>query len=74
MYSERIQKKLDPEIVIEECEMNTSIVIVRVLFCSNVIGAKAFTCMDEARKWARKFTEMGRIEKDGPQFEVEYSM
>ena len=54
--------------------MDKGIVIVRILFCSNVIGAKAFTGMDKAREWARKFTEMGMMEPDGPQFEVEYSM
>ena len=50
------------------------IVIVRILFCGNVIGARAFPSVHAARKWARKFTEMGCLEKDGPQFEVEYSM
>ena len=52
--------------------MNT-IVIVRVLFCSKVIGARAFPGMGEARKWARKVVRMGDTEPDGPQFEVEYS-
>ena len=49
------------------------VVIVRVLFCSEVIGARAFPGMGEAREWARKVVGMGRIERDGPQFVVEYS-
>ena len=53
---------------------NAGIVIVRILFCGNVIAARAFPGSGEAREWARKFTGMGRIERDGPQFEVEYSM
>ena len=56
--------------------MNTNdvIVIVRILFCGNVIAARAFPGKDKARMWARKVAGMGRIEPDGPQFEVEYSM
>ena len=54
--------------------MKDGIVIVRVLFCGNVIGARAFPGMNGAREWARKVEGMGRIERDGPQFEVEYSM
>ena len=49
------------------------VVIVRVLFCGNVIAARAFPGKDKAREWARKI-EMGNVERDGPQFEVEYSM
>ena len=52
---------------------NDGIVIVMILFCGNVIGAKSFAGMGEARKWARKVVGMGRLEKDGPQFYVEYS-
>ena len=54
--------------------MKDGIVIVRILFCSEVIGAHAFMGMDKAREWARKIEGMGNVEKDGPQFEVEYSM
>ena len=54
--------------------MNTGIVIVRVLFCGSIIGARAFPGMNEAQEWARKVTKMGNVERDGPQFEVEYSM
>ena len=56
--------------------MNTNdvIVIVRILFCGNVIGARGFPGKDKAREWARKVVGMGRNEADGPQFEVEYSM
>ena len=50
------------------------IVIVRILFCSEVIGARAFPGMDAARTWARKVVGMGNMGRDGPQFEVEYSM
>ena len=53
--------------------MNTGIVIVRIMFCGGVIGARAFTGMSEARKWARKVMRMGRNEADGPQLEVEYN-
>lgn len=53
---------------------NDGIVIVRILFCGNVIAARAFQGKDKAREWARKVEGMGLIEKDGPQFEVEYSM
>ena len=54
--------------------MTDCIVIVRILFCSEVIGARAFPGMGEAREWARKIEGMGTAERDGPQFEVEYSM
>ena len=56
--------------------MNTNdvIVIVRILFCGNVIAARAFPGKDKARMWARKIEGMGNVERDGPQFEVEYSM
>ena len=67
VYANRIQKK-------EKCIMNTGIVIARILFCGNVIGARAFPGMDEAREWARNVMRMGRNESDGPQFTVEYSM
>ena len=30
--------------------------------------------MDAAREWARKVVGIGNMERDGPQFEVEYSM
>ena len=53
--------------------MTDGIVIVRILFCGNVIAARAFPGMNNAREWARKVVGMGRIERDGPQFEVEYS-
>ena len=53
---------------------NAGIVIVRILFCGTVIAARAFPGSGEARAWARKFTCMGNVERDGPQFEVEYSM
>ena len=53
--------------------MTDGIVIVRILFCGNVIAARAFPGMNNAREWARKIEGMGRIERDGPQFEVEYS-
>ena len=53
---------------------NDGIVIVRIMFCGNVIAARAFPCIDAAREWAGKVEGMGRIEKDGPQFEIEYSM
>ena len=49
------------------------VVIVRVLFCGTVIGARAFPGMDGAREWARKIEGMGAVEPDGPQFVVEYS-
>ena len=65
---------MDPEKVMEDCIMNTDIVIVRVLFCGSVISARAFPGMNEARCWARKVEGMGNVERDGPQFEVEYSM
>ena len=58
----------------DDCTMKDGIVIVRVLFCGNVIGARAFPMMDKAREWARKVVGMGDMERDGPQFEVEYSM
>ena len=41
--------------------MKDGIVIVRILFCSEVIGAWT---------WARKVVGMGNAEPDGPQFEV----
>ena len=53
--------------------MKDGIVIVRILFCSEVIGARAFHGIDSAREWARKIEGMGNVERDGPQFEVEYS-
>lgn len=53
---------------------NDGIVIVRILFCGNVIAARAFPGMNGAREWARKVEVMGDAERDGPQFEVEYSM
>ena len=53
--------------------MKDGIVIVRILFCGTVIGARAFPGKDKAREWARKVAWIGRIERDGPQFEVEYS-
>ena len=53
--------------------MTDGIVIVRVLFCGNVIAARAFPGVDAARTWARKVVGMGNMERDGPQFEVEYS-
>ena len=49
------------------------IVIVRILFCGNVIAARAFSGMNGAREWARKVEGMGNVEPDGPQFEAEYS-
>ena len=60
----------------EDCTMNTNdgIVIVRILFCGNVIAARAFPGMKGAREWALKVEGMGNVERDGPQFEVEYSM
>ena len=54
--------------------MKSCVVIVRVLFCGNVIGARAFPGMDGARGWARKMEGMGNVERDGPRCEVEYSM
>lgn len=54
--------------------MKNGIVIVRVLFCGEIVVAHAFMGMAKAREWARKIEGMGRVEKDGPQFEVEYSM
>ena len=53
---------------------NDGIVIVRILFCGSVIAARAFPGMNWAREWARKVEGMGNVERDGPQFEVEYSM
>lgn len=53
--------------------MKSGVVIVRVLFCGSVIGARAFPGMNEARVWVRKIEGMGNMEPDGPQFEVEYS-
>ena len=47
------------------------IVIVRILFCGNVIAVRAFPGKDKAREWARKIEGMGRNEAAGPQFEVE---
>lgn len=52
---------------------NDGIVIVRILFCGNVIASRAFPGMNWAREWARKITCMGAVEPDGPQFVVEYS-
>ena len=49
------------------------IVIVRILFCGNVIAARAFPGMNGAQEWARKAEGIGNMELDGPQFEVEYS-
>ena len=54
--------------------MKSGVVIVRVLFCGEIVVANAFMGMDKARTWARKITGMGRIERDGPQFEMEYSV
>lgn len=54
--------------------MKDGIVIVRILFCGNVIAARAFPGMNVAHEWARKVEEMGNVEPDGPKFEVEYSM
>ena len=54
--------------------MKSGVVIVRVLFCGNVIAARAFPGMNAARMWARKIERIGNMERDGPQFEVEYSM
>ena len=53
--------------------MKDGVVIVRILFCGTVIGARAFPGMDAAREWARKVVGMGNMERDGPQFVVEYS-
>lgn len=53
--------------------MTDGIVIVRILFCGNVIAARAFPGKDKAREWARKIEGIGDAEPDGPQFEVEYS-
>ena len=55
--------------------MEDCIVIVRIMFCGVVIGVRAFDPgKDKAREWARKIEGMGNVERDGPQFEVEYSM
>ena len=54
--------------------MKSGVVIVRVLFCGEIVVANAFMGMDKAREWARKIEGMGNVERDGPQFEVEYSM
>ena len=51
----------------------TDVVIVRIMFCGNVIAARAFPGVDAARTWARKIEGMGNVERDGPQFVVEYS-
>ena len=53
--------------------MTDGIVIVRILFCGNVIAARAFPGKDKAREWARKIEGIGDAEPDGPQFEVKYS-
>ena len=53
--------------------MRDGVVIVRVLFCGNVIVARSFPGMNKAREWARKIEGMGNVERDGPQFVVEYS-
>ena len=58
----------------DDCTMKDGIVIVRVLFCGTVIGARAFPGKAAASMWARKIEGMGKVERDGPQFEVEYSM
>ena len=59
-----------------EGRMNTNdgIVIVRILFCGSVLAAREFPGKDKALEWANKVVGMGRMEPDGPQFEVEYSM
>lgn len=54
--------------------MKNGIVIVRVLFCGEIVVARAFMGMAKAREWARKIEGIGDAEPDGPQFEVEYSV
>ena len=60
--------------MMEDCVMKDGIVIVRILFCGTVIGARAFPGKDKAREWARKIEGIGNVERDGPPFGVEYSM